>query len=119
MRRRRERILEHGNRFFERFGWIAVYFAPSWAAGINAMSPARFITANAVCTLVWALLLGLGSYVVGPSIRDIAADVGLYGVIAIVVIGAVAAVSTRIGLRRRRARRAPPPVPRADPPPAS
>jgi membrane protein DedA with SNARE-associated domain len=110
MRRRRERMLEHGNRFFERFGWVAVYFAPSWAAGVNAMSAARFLPANAVCSLVWALLIGLGSYAIGPSIRDIASDIGLYGVIATVVIALGLGLSTRFGVRRRRARRDHPPV---------
>ena len=98
LRRTRERALENGARFFQRYGWFAVYFAPSWVAGINAMSPARFIPANAVCALVWTLLIGLGSYVLGPSISDVAADIGLLGSLAIVA-AAVAALFVR---RRRR-----------------
>jgi membrane protein DedA with SNARE-associated domain len=100
MRRRRERALEHGNRFFERYGLIAVYFVPSWAAGVNAMSAARFLPANAVCALVWALLVGLGSYWVGPSIRDIVGDIGLVGALLLVALAIVAALLSRRRFRR-------------------
>jgi membrane protein DedA with SNARE-associated domain len=104
----RERALEKGNRFFEqRYGLVAVYFAPSWVAGINRMSAARFLPANALCALVWALLLGLGSYALGPSIRDISADVGLVGTLVIVAVAVAAAVLRRLGMRRRAQSRRP------------
>jgi membrane-associated protein len=106
LRRPRERALDHGNRFFERFGWVAVYFAPSWAAGINGMRARLYIPANAVCALVWSLLIGLGSYVLGPSIRDVASDVGLAGAAAIVVGVPIAALLARRGIRHRRRPRA-------------
>jgi membrane protein DedA with SNARE-associated domain len=104
LRGARARALEHGNRFFERYGLLAVYFAPSWTAGINAMRAERFLPANAVCALVWALLVGLGSYLIGPSIREIAQDIGIFGATSIVA-AALAAVFARAWLRRRRARR--------------
>lgn len=101
MRGTRERALEHGNRFFERYGLVAVYFAPSWAAGVNAMSAPRFLFANAVCTGIWAVALGLGSYALGPSVRDIAADVGVLGTTAVVLVVIGGAVLTRRRVRRR------------------
>jgi membrane-associated protein len=106
LRRPRERALDHGDRFFERFGWFAVYFAPSWAAGINGMRARLFVPANAVCALVWSLLIGLGAYALGPSIRDIASDVGLAGAAAIVVAVPTAALLARRGMRNRRRPRA-------------
>jgi membrane protein DedA with SNARE-associated domain len=106
LRRPRERALDHGDRFFERFGWVAVYFAPSWAAGINGMRARLFVPANAVCALVWSLLIGLGAYALGPSIRDIASDVGLAGAAAIVVAVPTAALLARRGMRNRRRPRA-------------
>jgi membrane protein DedA with SNARE-associated domain len=96
----RESALARGNRFFERYGLIAVYFAPSWVAGINAMSAARFVPATAVCALLWTLLVGGGSYLVGPSVRDLATDIGLVGSVAIVLALAVT-VLTRRRWRRR------------------
>ncbi|MEA2392803.1 MAG: hypothetical protein QOJ82_694 [Solirubrobacteraceae bacterium] len=106
LRRPRERALDHGDRFFERFGWVAVYFAPSWAAGINGMRARLFVPANAVCALVWSLLIGLGAYALGPSIRDIASDVGLAGAAAIVVAVPTAALLARRRMRNRRRPRA-------------
>jgi undecaprenyl-diphosphatase len=97
LRRQRERALERGNRFFERYGWFAVYFAPSWAAGINAMRARRFLPANAVCALLWAVLIGVGSYVVGPSASDLVADIGLVGSVAVVLT----VVTTTVLARRR------------------
>ncbi|MEA2357507.1 MAG: hypothetical protein QOI62_767 [Solirubrobacteraceae bacterium] len=106
LRRPRERALDHGDRFFERFGWFAVYFAPSWAAGINGMRARLFLPANAVCALVWSLLIGLGAYALGPSIRDVASDVGLVGAAAIVIGVPTAALLARRGMRNRRRPRA-------------
>jgi membrane protein DedA with SNARE-associated domain len=102
LKRARRRGLEQGERFFDRYGWLAVYVAPSWVAGINRMSPVRFAAANAAWALVWALGLGLGSYAIGPSVRDIWNDVGLIGTLAIVVAVLVVLLLTRLGMRRRR-----------------
>ena len=105
LKRPRERALGQGERFFARYGWLAVYLAPSWAAGINKMSAGRFLPANAAWALVWALALGLGSYAIGPSVRDIWNDVGLFGTLAIVAAAGVALLLTRLGFRRRRSAR--------------
>lgn len=103
LRAKRERALEHGERFFRRFGWFAVYWVPSWVAGINGMSAARFLPANAVWALGWALLLGLGSYAIGPSVRDLADDAGVAGSVLIVLGAAAAVLLAWRGIRRRRA----------------
>jgi membrane protein DedA with SNARE-associated domain len=100
LRRARERALERGNRFFERYGLVAVYFAPSWVAGINGMTAGRFLPANAVCALLWAVLVGAGSYVVGPSVRDLVTDIGIAGSVA---IGLALAVTVLARRRRHRA----------------
>jgi membrane protein DedA with SNARE-associated domain len=100
LRHTREHALERGNRFFERYGVVAVYFAPSWVAGLHAMSAGRFLPANAVCALLWALLIGVGSYVVGPSVRELASDIGLVGAVAIVLVLASTALARRRWRRR-------------------
>jgi membrane-associated protein len=99
LRRLRLRALHHGDRLYERWGPIAVYFAPSWAAGINGMRPRVFLPANAVSGLIWALLVGLGAYAIGPSIADVVGDIGLYG-----LIGLVALVAVTVLVRGLRAR---------------
>jgi membrane protein DedA with SNARE-associated domain len=100
----RERALESGERFFDRFGWLAVYLAPSWVAGINGMSAGRFLPLNAAWALVWAAGLGLGAYAIGPSVRDVASDIGLIGTILVVALAAGAALVTRSRMHRRRDR---------------
>jgi membrane protein DedA with SNARE-associated domain len=104
LRAKRERALEHGERFFDRFGWLAVYLAPSWVAGINGMGPARFLPLNAAWALVWAVSIGLGAYAIGPSVRDIVSDVGLVGTLLVVALAIGAALVTRSRMRRRRDR---------------
>jgi membrane protein DedA with SNARE-associated domain len=39
----------------------------------------RFLPVNAASALIWALAFGVGAYLLGPSITDIAADAGLAG----------------------------------------
>lgn len=98
LHRLRLRLLRHGDDMYERHGWVAVYLTPSWMAGISGMRARRFLPANALAGLLWAAGFGLGAYVAGPSIADVLADLGTYGLVALLAIVALAAV-----LRRRRA----------------
>jgi membrane protein DedA with SNARE-associated domain len=97
LRRVRLRALDHGDRVYDRWGPLAVYFAPSWAAGINGMEARRFVPANAISGLIWALIVGLGAYLLGPSIADVVADIGLYGLIALAAL-----VVATFAIRRMR-----------------
>jgi membrane protein DedA with SNARE-associated domain len=99
--RMRLNALARGDRFYERYGPVAVFFTPSWVAGIHDMRASRFLPANAVSALIWALLIGVGTYLAGPSIVDIVSDAGLVGGIAV----GVALVATVLGVRSRRSGR--------------
>ncbi|HME02074.1 MAG TPA: hypothetical protein VKG38_03465 [Solirubrobacteraceae bacterium] len=72
-------LIEKGDRFYELYGPIAVFFTPSWIAGIHDMHWSRFLPANAISGAVWALTIGFAAYLVGPSITDIVADAGIAG----------------------------------------
>jgi membrane protein DedA with SNARE-associated domain len=104
LHRSRTRALAQGERFYGRYGLLAVFFTPSWMAGIAEMRWTRFVPANAVAALVWALTLGLGSYLVGPTILDTFQDIGTVGLVITlgVLAGGIAAETVR--RRRRRAR---------------
>jgi membrane protein DedA with SNARE-associated domain len=91
-------LIARGDRFYERYGPIAVLFTPSWIAGIHDMRWSRFLPANAVSALTWALSIGVGAYLVGPSITDIVSDLGLAGGALIAALFVVAVV---LVLRRR------------------
>jgi membrane-associated protein len=105
LQRLRISTLTRGERFFERYGILAVYLAPSWVAGINGMRSDRFLPANAVCAALWTLLVGGGAYLVGPAITDVVADLGLAGGIVLGVLVLVGVVFERSRRRRGRRRR--------------
>jgi membrane protein DedA with SNARE-associated domain len=90
-------VIARGDRFYERYGPLAVMFTPSWIAGVHDMRWSRFLPANAISALTWALSIGVGAYLIGPSITDIAADAGLAGGLLVVVLLALA-----LGLVARR-----------------
>jgi membrane protein DedA with SNARE-associated domain len=94
-------LIARGDRFYGRYGPIAVFFTPAWVAGIHEMRWSRFVPASAAATLAWALFIGLGAYFVGPSITDIAADAGLAGgaLFGLLVVIAVVLVWRRRGRR--------------------
>jgi membrane protein DedA with SNARE-associated domain len=103
LRQVRLAVIARGDRFFERYGPVAVLFTPSWIAGIHDMRWSRFLPFNAISALTWALSIGLGAYLVGPSITDIAADAGLAGGALVLALLALA-----LGLvARRRLQRRP------------
>jgi membrane protein DedA with SNARE-associated domain len=83
-------VIARGDRFYERYGPVAVMFTPSWIAGVHDMRWSRFLPANAISALTWALSIGLGAYLIGPSITDIAADAGLAGGLLVAVLLALA-----------------------------
>jgi membrane protein DedA with SNARE-associated domain len=99
-RRQRLRALTRGEHFFERFGLVAVYLAPSWVAGSIGYPARRFLLANALAAALWTALVGGGAYAVGPQVGDLVGDAGLVGLIALgglVVLGIARTV-----LRRHR-----------------
>jgi membrane protein DedA with SNARE-associated domain len=111
MHRLRLAMIARGDRFYERYGTVAVLLTPSWIAGIHNMRSSRFLPANAASALVWALSVGLGAYLLGPSITDVVADAGLAGgllVGALFVLAAVLIVRRRSTNRRSRSTPDPP-----------
>ncbi len=87
-----------GDRFYARYGVIAVLFTPSWVAGIHRMRASRYVPVNAISALVWAGAIGLAAYWLGPAVTDVASDEGLA---AWLVVGALLVVFGLLLLRRR------------------
>jgi membrane protein DedA with SNARE-associated domain len=98
LHRLRLALVARGDRFYERYGLVAVLFTPSWIAGIHDMRWSRFLPANAISALTWALSVGLGAYLLGPSITDIAADAGLAGAL---LLGLLFGLALVLAMRRR------------------
>jgi membrane protein DedA with SNARE-associated domain len=113
LRKHRERAIQAGERFFERHGpravffarWIAlVRFAAAWLAGINKMHWRTFFFWNAFGGLTWGVTYGLVGYYGGKAAANVLAQAGIVGVIvlALVVVGFL--VAGRVRERRRLAR---------------
>jgi membrane-associated protein len=100
LHRQRVAALARGQRFFTRYGALAVYFAPSWVAGAAGLRAARFIPANTVAALLWVVSIGVGAYAVGPPIAEVVGDIGLVGLLALGAFALVGVVG--VVVRRRR-----------------
>ena len=97
LRRYADRALPPAERFFNRHGGKAVFFARffgglrvtgAWMAGITQMSWWRFLFWNAAGGVVWAVGVGLLAYYAGKAAADALARYGVYAAIA----GALAVV---------------------------
>ena len=100
--RLRRRGLQTGERFFERFGPLAVLLTPSWVAGIHRLGVIRFAIFNALACAIWAAMYGLTTYFAGPHVVDLFADFGTWSLLALIIVAAGALALWR---RRRRAGR--------------
>jgi membrane protein DedA with SNARE-associated domain len=116
----RVQAIEAGDRFFERHGpkavffarWIAlVRFAAAWLAGINKMHWRTFFFYNAAGGITWAITFGLVGYFGGKAAAHVLTEVGIAGAVLFAVL--VVAFFVRA---RRREKRALEPAPQREAP---
>ncbi len=111
LKRRRE-LLAAGDRFFERHGpkavffarWIAlVRFAAAWLAGINEMRFRQFFFWNALGGITWGVTVGLIGYFAGDAAASAISTFGVWAAVAlgVALVGAYAFIKLR---QRRTAR---------------
>lgn len=100
-----ERALPPSERFFDRHGAKAVFLGrfiailrvtAAWLAGLSHMQWWRFFAWNAAGGIVWAAGVALLAYWAGKAVADAVSRYGLYGVVALIVLGALAYVGLRI-----------------------
>jgi membrane protein DedA with SNARE-associated domain len=103
LRNLRLRAVERGDDVFKRYAVIAVLLTPSWIAGIHRVRAPVYLFANALGAAIWAGGIGIGAYLVGPSVVDVVGDAGL--VTTLIVVAAIVAVIVGEIVRRRRRRR--------------
>lgn len=85
-RRGRARAMARGERIFARATVTAVILLPSWLAGVNRVRAVVYLPANALSAAIWALVLGVGGFLIGPPVADMFGDMGT---VALVIFGAV------------------------------
>jgi membrane-associated protein len=95
----RIRALARSERLAQRRSFLAAVFAPGWLVGMNEVSLRPFLAGSAVSGLAWTLAIGLGAFLVGPSLIAVFDAVGQWATLA--VIGAITLVTAALLLRRR------------------
>ena len=93
--KQRLELIATGDRFFERHGpkavffarWIAlVRFAAAWLAGINQMPLRQFFFWNALGGISWGVTFGLVGYFGGSAAADAISSFGLYAFGALLLL---------------------------------
>lgn len=106
--KRRVQVIGAGDRFFERHGpkavffarWIAlIRFAAAWLAGINGMQYRQFFFWNAIGGISWGVTYGLVGYFAGSAAADAISRFGIY---AFVGLGLLFVGYLYLEFRRRR-----------------
>ena len=57
--------MEHGERVYARWGWLAVFFTPAIVSGTAKMPPYRFAFWNLLDSLGWTVSVAASAYGVG------------------------------------------------------
>ncbi|HJS93405.1 MAG TPA: hypothetical protein VJ741_04015 [Solirubrobacteraceae bacterium] len=98
-RRQRERALLVGERFYRRWGPLAVFVTPTWVSGALRMPRSSFLLWNAFAAVVSSIVAVFGAYAVAAAILD-RLSTGPGVVLAAAVLIAVAVGTAALYWRR-------------------
>ena len=102
-------MLPPSERFFKRHGAKAVFFGrfiailrvtAAWLAGLSHMQWWRFFAWNALGGIIWATGVSLLAYWAGKAVADAVGRYGLYAVVGLVILGALAYGGLRVWRKR-------------------
>ena len=108
-RRHFERVLPPAERFFAKHGPKTVFIGrfiallrvtAAWLAGISHMPWWKFLIWNAAGGIAWATSVSLLSYWAGKAVAETINRYGLYGVLGLIALGAIAFAGLRYWRRR-------------------
>ncbi len=103
------KALPPAERFFRKHGAKTVFFGrfiallrvtSAWLAGISHMKWWRFLAWNAAGGIVWAAGVSLLAYWAGKAVAEAVGRYGLYGVVALLLLGVVGFLMLRIWRKR-------------------
>jgi membrane protein DedA with SNARE-associated domain len=109
IRRYAEKALPPSERFFAKHGPKTVFFGrfiavlrvtAAWLAGISHMQWWRFFAWNAAGGIIWATGVSLLAYWAGKAVAEAVGKYGLYGVIAVLVLGGIGFLGLRAWRKR-------------------
>ena len=109
LHRMRQAAVERGDEVFARYTVVAIVLTPSWIAGIHRVRAPVYLLTNAASAALWAGGIGLGAYIIGPTVVDFVADLGWVtgSALVLLVVGGVAVEIPRRRRARRRSRAGP------------
>jgi membrane protein DedA with SNARE-associated domain len=99
--RQRRRALVVGERFYRRWGPLAVFLTPTWVSGALRMPRTSFLIWNALAAILSSIVAVFGAYAVASAILD-GLSSGRGVVLTAVVVSAVALGTTAFCRRRGR-----------------
>lgn len=108
-RRYAEKALPPSERFFKKHGPKTVFFGrfiailrvtAAWLAGVSRMHWLKFLAWNAAGGIIWATGVSLLAYFAGKAAADAVSRYGLYGAVAVVVLGIFAFLGLRVWKNR-------------------
>jgi membrane protein DedA with SNARE-associated domain len=103
------KALPPSERFFRKHGAKAVFLGrfiallrvtAAWLAGISHMPWWRFFLWNAAGGIAWAVGVSLLAYWAGKAVAEAASKYGLYGVVAVLVVGTLVFLGLRVWRNR-------------------
>jgi membrane protein DedA with SNARE-associated domain len=97
----RQRMVERGERAYERWGRLAVFFTPAIVSGTAKMHHGQFVLWNLLASFAFALSVGASGYGIGGLVSGNAAPHVVGTLLLGVVVGAVVMV-VHVERRRRR-----------------
>jgi membrane-associated protein len=104
-----DRALPPAERFFRRHGGKTIFLArfiailrvtAAWLAGLSRMHWWQFFAWNAAGGIVWATGVSLLAYWAGKAVADTVEKYGLYGAVALIVLGAIGLAGLHVWRKR-------------------
>ncbi len=92
--------VERGEQTFKRMEVLAILLTPPWVAGIFHSRAGLYNLVNVIAAAVWAVVVGLGGFYIGPPILEVVGDLGTVGLILAILILVAASASALV--RRHR-----------------
>jgi membrane protein DedA with SNARE-associated domain len=100
----RGKVLQQGDRIFERHPVLGILLAPAPMAGIHRVGTTTFLATTLTSAAIWSAGIGVGAYFAGPPIVEAVSDEGTVAMIGLIALVAASVGGEAIRRRRRRAR---------------
>ncbi|MDE3129568.1 MAG: hypothetical protein KGL16_00295 [Acidobacteriota bacterium] len=101
-RRERQLAMRAGERFYRRWGPVAVFITPTWVSGALRMPRDSFLLWNAIAALVSSLVTVVGTYAIVKAILGRLSGSGELLALVIVGIGVLALAVVLLWRRRSK-----------------